>query len=164
MANTVHLNIGCAPVLVYSPAVSGTPVAFIYNEGTVPVWLGQNGLTITNGVLLQPGDHHKAVNATQSFYACTNWSATTAATQPTSAAVNAGGTTLTSTIAQGAIAAGSALLIGTSGSGGEVVTLVSGGGTTTLTVTALQYDHRTGITPQILTQTIGQLSVQYGTG
>lgn len=166
MANTAHYNVTAAPTLIYSPATLGTPVAFIYNEGSVPVYLGQANVTVKNGTLLQPGDHHRAVNANVPLYACTAILSTTSLGQATSAAVNSGGTTLTAAIAFNAAANGSLILVGSSATAtdAEVVTLVSGGGSTTLTVTALQYDHRTAITPAIVTGQVGQLKVDYGTG
>lgn len=146
MAQTLHTPVGAAPVLVYTPATVGTPVGELFNEGTSPVWIGRAGVTVNSGILLNPGDRHRTVGATQSWFAVSNYSATTTA-GTTIAALNAGAGTITfgAGVAFGG-GTGSTIVIGSSATSAdsEVVTFLTGTGGSVITFTPTNYDHRSG--------------------
>lgn len=155
-----NFNVGAAPTQVYSAPTSATfnapATVQLFNAGSSPVFIGNNGVSVSNGLQLNPGAHFRVVNMYTSLYACSGY-ATTAASTTTSAAVNAGATSLPITLGTGTVN-GQYVVVG-SGNNQEVVQIVSGGGTTTLTVTALNYDHKSGASVQAASAVGAQLNV-----
>jgi hypothetical protein len=139
---TIHTPVSGVPTLIYTPAASGTPHVTIVNEGTSIVYIGQAGVTSANGMPLQPSQEVSLPFAPVSLYAASGV-ASAGTTINTNAVFNSGATSLTfaGNFYSAAVNGGQAQI--GSGSNAEVVTISAGGGTGTLTVSALKYDHRT---------------------
>jgi hypothetical protein len=142
-----HTPVTAVPVQVYVPPPSGTPHVILFNEGTSTVYVGQAGVTPANGILVPAQTEVKLPAAAVALYAVSGANPTsTSAT--TTAPANSAATSLPVTSGSGLVN-GSQIQVG-SGSAAENVTVVSGGGTTTLTITALNYDHKSGATVTLL--------------
>jgi hypothetical protein len=126
--------------LVFTPTPGATATCRVFNEGQNVVYVGQAGITPANGLPIQPNCKIELPNVVASLYCAAGYSTTATATTLTAAA-NAGATTLAVTSGVG-IANGGWVAVG-SGANLEVVQVTAGGGTATLTVTALTYDHKT---------------------
>lgn len=156
----LNTSVSGAPVLIYNPAPSGLPSAFVQNSGASVIYLGQAGVTAANGLPLYPNQIVDVSFLPNKVYAVSGVVATATATT-TTAAANSGATSLAITSGTGTVN-GQQIQVG-SGSNAEVVTIVSGGGTTTLTVTALNYDHRSGAAVTVMTATASTANVTPGT-
>jgi hypothetical protein len=152
-------SVAGAPVLIYNPAPSGTPIVFAMNIGSSVLYIGQAGVTSASGLPLYPNMQIDLPIAPVKMYAASGVVATATATT-TTAAANSAATSLAVTSGTG-IANGNLVLVG-SGSNAEVVTVTAGGGTTTLTVTALNYDHRSGAAVTVVTSNASVISVTPG--
>ena len=158
MAVTTY--VGPAPVLVYNAAPVGKPATLITNTGSSVIYLGASAVTVSSGMPLTAGEQILLAFAPYNLYAASGYTTTATATT-TTAAANSAATSLAVTSGTG-IANGALILVG-SGTNAEVVTVTAGGGTTTLTVTALNYDHRSGAAVTVVTSLGGALSVAPGT-
>lgn len=152
--------VSAVPVLVYNPAPAGNPTVFITNTGIAVVYLGSSAVTIATGMPLPPGQVLDIARFPYSVYATSGYTATATATT-TTAAANSGATSLVITSGTG-INNGALILVG-SGTNAEVTTVTSGGGTTTLTVPALNLDHRSGAAVTVVTANATAVSVVAGT-
>lgn len=152
--------VSAAPVKIYTPAPSGSPTAFVNNSGPGLIYLGGAGVTPNNGVPLPPNQSVNIARMAYALYAVSGNSATAVATT-TTAANAAGDTSLAITSGTGTVN-GQTVRVG-AGTAAEVVTIVSGGGTTTLTVTALQYDHASGAAVTVVTSLGSSATVVAGT-
>lgn len=153
-------SVSGAPVLIYNPALSGTPNVSITNYGGSLVYVGQAGVTVNNGLPLYPNQQVTLPYAPTKLYAVSGVVATATATT-TTAAANSAATSLAITSGTGTVN-GQQIQVG-SGSNAEIVTITAGGGTTTLTVTALNYDHRSGAAVTVMTATASAVNVVPGT-
>jgi hypothetical protein len=152
--------VSAAPVKIYTPAPSGSPTAFISNLGTAVVYLGGAGVTPNNGVPLPPGQSLDIARMTFSLYAASGVTATATATT-LNGAVAAGSTALTLTSGTGTVN-GQTIQVG-AGTSAEVVTITAGGGTTSITTTATQYDHASGVAVTVVTGNGSTVNVVAGT-
>lgn len=157
---TLHTPVSGSAVQVYSPPAAGIPHVTLSNEGSSTVWIGAAGVQPNAGVPLAPGQQAIFPLAYQALYAVSSVSATATATT-LSAAANAGATSL-SVVSGVGIANGQVVQIG-SGTNLETATVTAGGGTTTLTVGALDFDHRTGGAVTVMTSAASAVRTESGT-
>lgn len=153
-------NVTAVPALVYSPSPAGTSHVFLSNQGRFPVYVGQSGVTASNGIPVYPNGNIDLANMPVNLYAVSGYTKTATATT-TTADVTAGTGTVPVTSGTG-IPNGSLILIGT-GASQEVLTVISGGTTTTLTTSAPGYDHVSGVAVTVVTSTGAQINVVAGT-
>jgi len=153
-------SVAAVPALVYSPSLAGTPHVTVNNLGRYPVYLGQAGVTAASGFPLYPNNMIDLPVCPVSLYAVGGYTKTATATTTTADAA-AGATTLAITSGAGT-ANGGYVLVGV-GAALEVVSITSGGGTTTLTTSALAYDHVAGEAVTVVTNIGGQINVLAGT-
>jgi hypothetical protein len=160
---TAHTPVSGAPVQVYVPSTFGTPHVTLINEGITTVFIGQAGVTIAGGLPLAPTQSVTLPFAPFPLYAVTA-GVPTATTVNTNAAANAGATTLNFAGAYATAAVnGRQVQIGVTGSTyAEVVTITTGGGTAALTVSPLQYDHRTATPVTVLSPAGVTMRVESG--
>jgi hypothetical protein len=137
-----HINLTPVGVQVFTPTPGAPATVRLSNEGSGgTVYIGGAGVSPASGFPLLPGNVPvKLQNVNVNLYACSGYSTTAAATTLTAPA-NAGATSLAVTSGTGTVT-GAYVLVGT-GAGSELVQITAGGGTATLTVTPLLYDHKT---------------------
>lgn len=157
---TINTAISGTGTLIYTPAKSGTPTFFVTNTGPSVVYLGQANVQPGGGFPLYTNQTIDLSNQPSSIYAVSGVTPT-ATTTTSTAAANSGATAVAVTSGTG-IANGAIIQIG-SGSNAETTSVTSGGGTLTLTVPALQLDHRTGAAVTVMTAAGSVLSVVPGT-
>jgi hypothetical protein len=159
---TIHTPVGGSATLVYSPAASGVPHVTLINEGASVVYIGSALVQPGTGLPLAPGQQVTLPFAYQSLYAVSGVVATAVATTLSAAAVNAGATSLT--VSSGTnFVNGSVIQVG-SGTRAETLVLTSGGGSTTFTVPATDYDHRLSDTVTQMVSTASVVRTESGTG
>ena len=146
---TIHTPVTADAVLVYTPSPIGVPKVTLVNEGKSVVYIGQAGVTSASGLPLQPLQSVTLPFAPYSLYAVSG-GALTATTANTNAAAVAGATTLSFAASFVGTVNGQQIQVGT-GSAAEGAQIVSGGGTATLTVTALAYDHKIATVVTVVT-------------
>lgn len=159
MAAPVSTTVSAVPVRVMTPSPSGTSCLVITNNGPSPVYLGGATVTQVNGFLLPVGQQLDVARITTNIYAVSG-STATATTTTTTAAASSGATTLAITSGTG-IANGAYIQVG-AGNAAEITTVTSGGGTASLTVPALQYDHASGAAVTVVTPLAVSVSTANG--
>ena len=143
------------------------PVCRLKNESpSQTLFVGLSACTPNTGLPLPPNAMLELPSATKNIYACSNWSAgTAAATASTSASVTVGTTSFT--VASGGMAnipVGTYFLIGT-GTGQEALSVASSASTTTITTTTgTLFEHYASEVLYAVVTTPGVLRVQGGTG
>jgi hypothetical protein len=157
---TVSTAVSGTPVQVYNPAPAGVPTMFLNNNGPATVYLGGANVTAGSGFPLPPGQSLDVSRATASVYAVSGFAASSTATT-TTAAISGGATSVPVTAGTG-LANGSYIEVGATTTA-EVVKITSGGGTTTLTTTALSYDHASGVAVTLVTPTLTSVGSASGT-
>lgn len=158
---TTHTAVSGVATLVYNPPPQGSPHVTLINEGTAVAYIGQAAVTSSSGLPLYPRQQISLPFAPIALYAVSG-AAGTATTANTNAVANSGATTLSFAAGYATAAVnGLQAQVGT-GSNAETVTIVSGGGGTTLTVSALQYDHRTATPVTVITPAGVGVHVEYG--
>lgn len=155
-----NMNVAATPALVYSPSPAGQSHVFLSNIGRFPVYVGQSGVTASNGVPVYPGQNIDLSVMPTALYAVSGYTRTATATT-TTADITAGTGTVPVTSGTG-IANGALILVGT-GASQEVLTVISGGTTTTLTTSVPGYDHVSGVAVTVVTSTGAQINVTAGT-
>jgi len=156
------------PVTVFTtPTGTGVnPVCIIKNESpSQTLFVGLSACTPNTGIPLTPNTELRLPNATSTLYACSNWSAgTAAATASTSASVTVGTTSYT--VAAGGMAnipVGTYFLLGV-GTGQEALKVATSASTTTITTTtASLFDHAASEVVYSVVTTPGVLQVRAGT-
>lgn len=143
-----NTSISAVPVKVMTPSPSGMSTLVINNSGPSVVYLGGATVTQVNGFLLPVGQQLDVTRIPSAVYAVSGSAATATATTTTAAAAS-GATSLAITSGTG-IANGAYIQVG-AGNAAEITTVTSGGGTTTLTVPALAYDHASGAAVTVVT-------------
>jgi hypothetical protein len=156
------------PTTVFvSPTGTGVnPLCILKNESpSQTLFVGLSACTPNTGVPLPPNAKIELGNASKSIYACSNWSAgTAAATASTSASVTVGTTSWT--VATGGMAnipVGTYFLVGT-GTGQEVLNVATSASTTTITTTTGSlFEHYASEVLYSVVTTPGVLRVIQGT-
>jgi hypothetical protein len=134
------------PTVVYTPTSSGTPHAFLYNEGVSTVYLGGSGVSTQQGLALAPNDKIRLPYAGGTIWAISGYNTTS----PQGTVISAtstfpAGTTLTD-------AAGTSFTAGMwiaieSGTPRQEIAQVNGSNAgSVFTNSALQYAHGTATT------------------
>lgn len=155
----LNTAVSVLPVNIYSPGASGSPHVIVYNSGTAPVYVGQASVTAQDGVPLYPRNSIELPTAPVKLYAVSGFTLT-ATTTTTTADVTAG--TGTVAVTSGTGIANNAYVELASGNAAEVVQVISGGTTTTLTTTAPLYDHVSGVAVTVVIANAGSVSVTRG--
>ena len=88
---TIHTPVTGDAVLVYTPPSTGIPKVTLINEGASIVYIGQAGVTASNGLPLQPRQELSLPFAPYALYAVSG-GALTATTANTNAAASGGAT------------------------------------------------------------------------
>ena len=134
------------PTVVYIPTSSGTPHAFLYNEGVSPVYLGGSGVSTTQGLALAPNDKIRLPTAGGTIWAISGYNTTSPeGTVITATSTFPAGTTLTTTMGT-AFTAGMWIAI-ESGTPRQEIAQVNGNNAgSVFTNSALQYAHGTATT------------------
>jgi hypothetical protein len=156
------------PTTVFvAPTGTGVyPVCILKNESpSQTLFVGLSACTPNTGVPLAPNSKIELAPANKSIYACSNWSAgTAAATTSTSASMTAGTTSWT--VASGGMAnipVGTYFLVGT-GTGQEALNVATSASTTTnTTTTGSLFEHYASEVLYSVVTTPGVLRVQSGT-
>lgn len=161
-ANTTPLP---AVVFVAPTGAGVNPVCILKNESpSQALFVGLSACTPNTGLPLPPGTRILLANAGQNLYACSNWSAGTAAATASASAATAGTTSWT--VASGGmpnIPAGTYFLIG-SGTGQEALAVATSASTTTITTTTgALFDHAASEVLKSVVTTPGTLRVERGT-
>ena len=156
------------PTTVFtSPTGTGVnPVCIIKNESpSQTLFVGLSACTPNTGIPLTPNTELRLPNATSTLYACSNWSAGTAAATASAGASTVGSTTFT--VASGGmpnIPVGTYFLLGV-GTGQEALKVATSASTTTITTTtASLFDHAASEVVYSVVSTPGVLRVLGGTG
>jgi len=147
----VHTPVSATiPTVVYTPSAYGTPHAFLYNEGSSPVYLGGSGVSTTQGLALAPNDKIRLPYAGGTIWAVSGYQTTspegtviTATTTFPSGTIltTAGGTTVTALFTVGmwiAIESGTPRQ--------EVAQVLATNAGSVITSAPLQYAHGTATT------------------
>lgn len=141
MSTTVPIS--TAPVVIYSPQAH-TSTAIITNAGTSTIFLGQSGVAATTGLPLAPGQTVQLLQVTVPLYAVSGLASVIAPTDTLSADASASDTALT--VASGGASFTEGMVVAIQdGSDSEVVTVGAGSTGTSVVVSALQFDHATGV-------------------
>jgi len=156
------------PAQVYvNPTGTGVnPVCIIKNiSPSQTLFVGLSACTPNTGIPLPPNTRIELANAGKGLYACSNWSAgTAAATASTSASVTVGTTSFT--VASGGMAnipVGTYFLVGT-GTGQEALCVATSASTTTITTTTgTLFEHYASEVLNSVVTTPGVLQVDRGT-
>jgi hypothetical protein len=156
------------PVQVYvNPTGTGVNATCILkNESpSQTLFVGLSACTPNTGIPLPPNTRIQLGNASKGLYACSNWSAgTAAATASTSASVTVGTTSFT--VATGGmpnIPVGTYFLVGT-GTGQEALCVATSASTTTITTTTgTLFEHYASEVLNSVVTTPGVLQVDRGT-
>ena len=141
MAATI--SVGTIAALVFAPQ-RYSATATITNDGTSTLYLGQSAVTAATGFPLKPG---QSINMTftQSIYAIAGNDSVITPTSTLSADVSAAGTALT--VASGGTAFTNGMVVSIQdGASSELVTVGAGATGTNIPVSALAFDHATGVT------------------
>jgi hypothetical protein len=146
---TSTATVGTAPVLVFAPQANAQNF-IITNTSPVTVYLGQTGVTSATGFPLAPNQEISLPSVAQSIYAVSGAGAVKAPTSVTSGSVVATGTALP-VASGGASYTNGMVVVVQDGNSTEVVTVGAGSTGTSVVVSALAFDHGTGVT-------FGQLS------
>jgi hypothetical protein len=147
---TIHTPCTGVPVLVYTPSPIGVPKVTLINEGTTNVFIGQAGVTQSNGLPLAPRQELSLAFAPFALYAVSG-AAVSAVTPTTTTSAYPSGTTSVAVTSAVGTANGQQIQVGT-GSNAEMVTILSGGGTGPLVlVSGLKYDHASGAAVTVMT-------------
>ena len=83
------------PTVVFVPPTSGTPHAFLYNNGPAPVYLGGSGVSTSVGFALAAGDRLDLSYNGGTIWAISGYQTTSPEGTVITAATTVGGTTLT---------------------------------------------------------------------
>ena len=150
-----------------SSTITGiTPVCILRNASpSQTLFVGLSACTPNTGIPLPPNGELRLPNAGSSLYACSNWSAgTAAATASTSASVTVGTTSFTvASSGMANIPVGTYFLIGT-GTGQEALCVATSASTTTITTTTgCLFEHYASEVLHSVVTTPGVLKVQQGT-
>jgi hypothetical protein len=154
------------PAVVFtSPSGTGVnPVCHLKNESNVTMFVGLSACTPKTGMPLPPNAGMLLPSATVNIYACSNWSAGTAAATASASAASVGTTSWT--VASGGmpnIPVGTNFVIGT-GTGAEVLSVATSASTTTITTTTgALFAHAVSEVLYAVVTTPGVLRVQRGT-
>lgn len=155
----INTAITAVPVQIYTPSPSGIPHVIIINSGRYNVHIGKVSVTAANGLTLPPSGQISLPFASVNLYAVSGFTPTATATT-TTAAVTAG--TGTVAVTSGTGIANNAYIELATGAASEIVQVISGGTTTTLTTTAPQYDHGSGVAVTVVTPNASSVSVTPG--
>ena len=142
-----------------------TPVCILRNASpSQTLFVGLSACTPNTGLPLPPNESVKLNAANSNLYACSNWSAGTAAATASASAATAGTTSFT--VAAGGMAnipVGTTFLIGV-GSGQEALSVASSVSTTVITTTTgALFAHAASEVLYSVVTTPGVLKVQQGT-
>jgi len=155
------------PTAVFvTPTGAGVnPLCILKNESpSQTLFVGLSACTPNTGIPLPPNESVRINTASQTLYACSNWSAGTAAATASASAASAG--TSSWTVASGGMAnipVGTYFLIG-SGTGQEALCVATSASTTTITTTtASLFEHNASDVLHAVVTTPGVLRVQAGT-
>lgn len=151
MSTTVPIS--TAPTVIYSPQAH-TSTAIITNAGTSTVFLGQSGVTAATGLPLVAGQTIQLLDTTVSLYAVSGLASVASPTDTLSADASASGTALTVASGGASFTAGMVVFI-EDGNSSEIVTVGAGSTGTSVVVSALQFDHATGVKFGQLAQSAG---------
>lgn len=152
-------------IFTVASTTAGVPnTCTVINEGSFPVWLGSSqGVTVNNGVQLQPGARVRFNNLSNSLWVMGTVVATSTHSITLSAAMTAGSTVAVGTAIATDFPVGTAMLVGNLVSGQEVfVTATSSATSTVATSYAAQYNHASGETVTTCAITTAQVNVQPG--
>jgi hypothetical protein len=153
-------------VACVSPSGAGVnPTCFLRNESpSQTLFVGLSACTPNTGIPLPPNSRIQLIPAAKNIYACSNWSAGTAAATAGTGVATAGTTSWT--VASGGMAnipVGTYFLIGT-GTGQEALAVATSASTTTITTTtASLFDHAASQVLYAPVTTPGVLQVDRGT-
>jgi hypothetical protein len=159
---SIPVTADASAAAVFVPPSKGVATMFLTNNSSTVVYVGGASVTPTTGFPLPPGQSLDVSRMTASVFAVTPYTATATATT-TTAALAAGATTVAVTSGAGISNGGYIALGAIGGTGAEVVTVISGGGTASLTTTAAQFDHATGVAVTVVTPNAGSVTVVAGT-
>jgi hypothetical protein len=161
-----YVNTTAAPAVVFT-APTGTgvyPTCAVKNESSQTLFVGLSACTPNTGLPLPPNTRILLGVIPKNLYACSNWSAGTAAATAGTGAATVGTTSWT--VASGGMAnipVGTSFVIGT-GTGAEVLTVATSASTTTITTgTGSLFAHAASEVLSSVVTTPGTLRVERGT-
>jgi hypothetical protein len=131
----------------------------VTNCGLYTVYIGRSSVSAASGMPLAPKAQITLPNAPVSLYAVSGYTVTATATT-TSSNVTAGTGTVAVTAGTGLVNGGYVLLA--SGTAAEVVQIISGGTTTTLTTSVPLYDHLSGVAVTLVTAQLSSVMTSAG--
>jgi hypothetical protein len=103
---------GTASSVVYYPATSGVPHAFLFNPGPSPIWLGGNsGISTATGIQLAPNNSVRLNTAAGTIYGIGGYTAITPSGTANAATTYPGGTLITVASGGTVFTAGMAIVI-----------------------------------------------------
>lgn len=141
---TSAVTVGTAPVLIFAPQASAQNF-IITNTGTSTVYLGQTGVTAATGFPLKSGQSFSLPVVSQPIYAVSAAGSIKAPTSVTSGSVVATGTALPVASGGTSYTNGMAVVV-QDGNSTEVVTVGAGSIATSVVVSALAFNHASGVT------------------
>lgn len=141
---TSTVAVGTAPTLIFAPQANAQNF-IITNTGTSTVYLGQSGVTSATGFPLKPTQQISLPSVSQSIYAVSAAGSVKAPTSVTSGSVVATGTALP--VASGGASYTNGMVVAIQdGNSSELVTVGAGSTGTSVVVSALAFNHGTGVT------------------
>ena len=134
------------PTVVYTPTSSGTPHAFLYNEGLSTVWLGGPGVSSATGLPLAPNGSIHLPYAGGTIYAVSGYNQVSpSGTIITATSTYPAGTALTTTMGT-AFTAGIWLVVESGTPRQELAQVLANNAGSAITAAPLQFAHGTATT------------------
>ena len=138
--------------VVFTPSSSGTPHAYLYNQGASTVYLGGSGVSTTTGMPLLPGDRADLSTMPFTVYAVSGYNTTTPiGTVVTATTTFPGGTILTG--GGTVFTAGMWIAVESGTPRQELAQVLASNAGSVITTAALQFAHGTATTFQQITAT-----------
>lgn len=162
-----HVNVSPAPTWIFTPNPSGPTNVRLYNEGFGTIYVGQQGVNQYNGMPVLPNSKPiELYGVTQTLYAASPVTPTTAAATISATASTAGSGSFTVVTTNANLPAGTALIMGSpagSSTAFEVLVVASTTSTTVVTFTTKTlYDHFVSSIATAATYAPGLLRVTAG--
>jgi hypothetical protein len=158
---TLSYNLIGAPTQIYTAATTTAFTAVnsvqVFNSGPSPVYIGQNAVSTSTGMQLNPGAHFRVINMYSSLYACAGAVAT--ATNTALAGAATAGTTKWTVSSVTGFTPGLSFLAGNVATGQEVLVVASTAAGVITSATPAQFSHISGETVATATVTNGQVQV-----
>ena len=138
---------GTAATVVYYPATSGVPHAFLFNPGPSPAYLGGNsGVTTVTGVPLAPNNEMRLQTAAGTIWGVAGYTQASPYGTINAATTYPGGTTLTVNSAGTAFGTGSTIVVEPGTVRQEFATVFASNAGTVTTVAAFSFGHESATT------------------